>query len=152
MMLGGRVIILVTISYAAFIFYSSSLPSVPIPSDHGLIYKIFSFMKGIGLEFLAYPFYPVMRYTDKFFHLLLYMGFGILLNASFRQYYQRQPAACSLIAGTLYGISDEIHQIFVPGRTASFLDLSADIAGLVFAQIIVSLYFMLMKFRKSSSQ
>lgn len=34
---------------------------------------------------------------------------------------------------TLYGVSDEIHQSFVPGRDASVLDLITDLVGALFA-------------------
>lgn len=34
------------------------------------------------------------------------------------------------IVAFLYGISDEIHQSFVPGRDASFLDLGVDLLGI----------------------
>jgi VanZ family protein len=30
----------------------------------------------------------------------------------------------------LFGISDEVHQFFIPGRTASAFDLGLDVAGI----------------------
>lgn len=45
-----------------------------------------------------------------------------------------------IIASALYGVSDEVHQIFVPGRTASIDDWIADVVGAIltipFAHII----------------
>jgi len=35
----------------------------------------------------------------------------------------------SMISASLYGISDEIHQSFVPSRDAELLDVVADILG-----------------------
>ncbi len=32
----------------------------------------------------------------------------------------------------LFAVSDEIHQSFVPGRTASFMDIGLDLLGIVF--------------------
>ena len=43
-----------------------------------------------------------------------------------------------LIAG-FYGASDELHQWFVPGRTADFQDWGADIAGAATALIVIAL-------------
>ena len=38
-----------------------------------------------------------------------------------------------ILAGlVLFAVSDEIHQSFVPGRTASFMDIGLDLVGIVF--------------------
>ncbi len=37
----------------------------------------------------------------------------------------------TIIICTLYGMSDEFHQSFIPGRCASFADLIADILGAI---------------------
>ena len=37
----------------------------------------------------------------------------------------------SMISASLYGISDEIHQSFVPARYGSFSDVIADMIGAV---------------------
>jgi len=146
-MRSSRLFILPTIVYAAFIFYLSSLPSHLLPGDKRLIYQIFLMVKQSGLEFLAYPLYPAVKHPDKFVHLVLYFGFGILLNASFRFSNYSYPSVYAFFVGALYGISDEIHQIFVPGRTASILDFTADVVGLVAAQIII-LIFIVLRSRK----
>jgi VanZ like family len=38
-------------------------------------------------------------------------------------------AAAAIIVATLYGVSDEFHQVFVPGRTADRYDVLADCIG-----------------------
>jgi len=42
-------------------------------------------------------------------------------------------AAWTVAASTLYGMSDEFHQMFVPGRTAAWDDVAADFRGAVLA-------------------
>ena len=37
----------------------------------------------------------------------------------------------AIVISSLYGVSDEYHQIFVPGRTFDVLDMAADAAGSV---------------------
>ena len=40
-------------------------------------------------------------------------------------------ALFAVLAGVLWGVLDEIHQAFVPGRSADLLDLVADSVGIV---------------------
>jgi VanZ family protein len=37
----------------------------------------------------------------------------------------------AIIISTLYGVSDEYHQVFVPGRTFEYFDIAADAIGSV---------------------
>ena len=53
--------------------------------------------------------------------------------------WKSKPAACILIvciAAACYGASDEIHQIFVPGRDASVYDWIADCTGALAASLV----------------
>ena len=43
----------------------------------------------------------------------------------------------ALAVGAAYAASDEIHQAFVPGRSADPFDFAVDVAALVLAVIIV---------------
>ena len=46
----------------------------------------------------------------------------------------------SILLSSLYGISDEIHQSFVPYRTADVMDALADIIGSAFGVGVLSLW------------
>jgi VanZ family protein len=70
---------------------------------------------------------------DKIGHALSYAVLTALCWRALRQSHAPSPglaAGCAAIA-VAYGISDEVHQMFVPGRTASLADLAADAAGAV---------------------
>jgi VanZ family protein len=123
--------------YAGMIFWLSSLSFPPNPLRPVILLHLYEMLKSAGVEFLAYPFYVAYRYPDKFVHTLLYMGFGFVLNPAVRNTLNRHPEATSIIVGTIYGASDEFHQMFVPHRSASLADLAADFVGLVISQIIV---------------
>jgi VanZ family protein len=71
--------------------------------------------------------------SDKLGHFLAYVILGVLVT---RGVAGRLPtrlswrtALLSLCVTIAYGISDEIHQIYVPGRTADIYDVAADAAG-----------------------
>ena len=76
---------------------------------------------------------PSFEYSDKLLHFGAYAVMGILFyrayqTLSFRNNIQLL-VLLSMISASLYGISDEIHQSFVPERQGSFSDVMADILG-----------------------
>ena len=93
--------------YAALIFISSSMSHPEI-----------------GIEV---PFF------DKALHLLSYSILGcLLLRALLKSDYnlsRGQLVFLAILFSTLYGISDEFHQYFVPGRTACVSDAVFDLFG-----------------------
>jgi len=137
-------------AYAVSIFYLSSLSAPPSPPSLGFLFGVVHFLEDLGLEFLIYPFYLAYRYPDKFAHLMLYLGFGLLLNRavsnSQNSIVSKYPVFFSLSIGTLYAITDEVHQAFVPYRTPSSIDLLADFFGLLIAQLLILVYFGIKKF------
>lgn len=80
-------------------------------------------------------------YPDKVMHAILYAGFGLLLYPVLKNSpyptMSKHALLVAIIIGTLYGASDEFHQSFVPGRTASIDDLYADTIGLTIAQTVI---------------
>lgn len=76
---------------------------------------------------------------DKLAHFLAYGLLGVLLSRSLRPMKVETWQRIILITGltTLYGISDEYHQSFVPGRDVSALDVLADgVGGFLAAQVL----------------
>ena len=71
--------------------------------------------------------------SDKGAHALLYSGLGALLvrahAGGWRPPVTLRIAAAAIAVATLYGISDEVHQYFVPPRQAEVRDLLADAIG-----------------------
>ena len=93
------------LAYMAAIFYVSSLPDAPLPS-------------GV---------------SDKSGHSMAYAGLGIVVARAFAGGLGRRlslkGAATAVLLTIAYGVSDEFHQWFVPGRTPEVLDALADAAG-----------------------
>lgn len=70
---------------------------------------------------------------DKFLHMVEYGILGYLIIRALMGSEVKLPHGkliiLAVIFATLYGASDEIHQIFVPGRTADIFDLLSDFIG-----------------------
>ena len=151
-----RVFAIITGAYAVFLFYLSSLSSPPELPEFGFLYAFAYQLKDWGLSFLVYPFYFAYRHPDKFAHFVLYTGLGLLLsptlNGSKSGVLSKYAAPLSIFIGTLYGVTDEFHQSFVPYRSASSGDLCADFMGLVFAQFLILIYFGIKRWLKSKKK
>ncbi|MFA5550030.1 MAG: VanZ family protein [Trueperaceae bacterium] len=70
--------------------------------------------------------------ADKIGHASAYAVLGGLLTLA-----TGRPWLAVLLA-TLFGISDEIHQYFVPGRHADVLDVAADAVGALIGALVVA--------------
>lgn len=81
---------------------------------------------------------PVFPFSDKVIHFLLYTPLGVLFCRAFGTLKSRTwvTIILSVSASILYGASDEIHQVFVPSRTAELSDLLADALGSLFGVIL----------------
>jgi len=64
-------------------------------------------------------------------YFILAVLLGKTLKAQWPEHSQRRRIAASVIVATLYAISDEWHQSFVPSRTASAVDVAIDAGGAI---------------------
>ena len=94
------------------IFYASSIQNAEIVAD------------------------PVADFgVRKIVHFFVYFVLYILFFKATKNY------KISLVLTILYGISDEIHQYFVPTRGAKVFDVVIDSLGALFANILLWKYF-----------
>ena len=81
--------------------------------------------------------------SDKLLHGLEYGVLGILLYRAFHQTMRTLGSiSLAIICAVVFGISDEIHQWFVPNRQIDIWDLLADTLG---ASIFIVLWVFLTK-------
>lgn len=78
--------------------------------------------------------YPVVSisFADKIVHCGVYGLLGLLCYRGLIQTTRLRPVGALLISMLLalaYGITDEIHQLFVPYRSSEVLDVAADVVG-----------------------
>ena len=93
------------IAYAGIIFYFSSL-SNPLPQ---------------GL--------PTFNYMDLLMHAGEYFILSLLLLRALRHSLAKRPFLLSVVIASLYGVTDEVHQLFVPGRYFAVSDIMANAFG-----------------------
>lgn len=136
--------LVLTCTYAISLSYLSSVSSIAPLSEQGFLFGLVHFFEDMGLKRLVYPFSLAYLYPDKFAHVILYLGFGLLLYQTLKRskngVLNNHAALLSVLLGTLFAVTDEVHQAFVPYRSASSMDLIADVVGLLFAQLLILLY------------
>lgn len=96
------------LGYAGLIFFLSSQSTLPVPEG------IWNF--------------------DKAIHCAEYGGFAFLIARALRPH--ARAAVIAVILATLYGVSDELHQSFVPGRSSDVFDVLADGVGAALGALI----------------
>ena len=75
----------------------------------------------------------VIHFSDKVLHVAEYAVLGALcyraLRGSGYDSWRQQAIPAAILLASLYGVTDEVHQAFVPFRDSSWLDWLADTAG-----------------------
>lgn len=101
------------IVWATFLFVLSSIPDLSFPV------QIFS-------------------WDDKIHHAVAYMPLGLLLLRGIVGRKESRPRDLwlAIAIGSLYGMLDEVHQYFVPGRHMDWTDALADVVGVVLGSLI----------------
>lgn len=99
---------------------------IPVALVMGIIFFL-SHQKGSSLPL------PSIPYIDKLAHFLIYsLLAGTALFAfpsSMRLGHPERKVVAVMIFCLIYGITDELHQAFIPERDASIWDLFADFLG-----------------------
>lgn len=116
-----KIALLISILIAVFIFYISSLTFSPSQGGSAIPFK--SVLYHIGVFFLFSFFLAVSLTKGKYKSLII-------------------P---SVLISIIYGISDELHQVLVPGRHASLGDVFLNTLGIITAS---SLYLAFIAFRE----
>ena len=113
---------IITLIIAVMIFYISSLTFGP------------SGAPGRGTNI-----YAILYHIFAFFFLALFLAISMVRGKN------KALLFLVIILSAAYGISDELHQFFVPGRNSALSDVFLDSVGIIFAVII---YFITVEYRK----
>ncbi len=125
---------IISILLMGFIFVQSSLPADVSMRESSFLVPFVRNLFKIDAESAS----TIIR---KFAHFIEYgfLGASLTLTAN-RFWITEPPKQCGLnafIIGSIYSITDELHQVFVDGRSCEFRDIMIDMGGVLFGVLIV---------------
>lgn len=107
------------IGFCVLIFWQSSYPGV-----------------------ISEPFFP---HDDKVIHFIIYTVLSALTARALEKealpWSIKHICLAAMAFSIIFGLSDEIHQAFVPSRCASFFDFLADCGGSMAGSLFMAGYF-----------
>lgn len=81
------------------------------------------------------------HFVRKFAHFFSYMILGIFVSNALHKSGSKKVILYSLVFCVVYAVSDELHQIFVPGRGCQLKDVIIDSAGSLTGILLAKEYF-----------
>ncbi len=129
------------ISLMGFIFSMSAEPAVESTETSGktlraifnIIYRGFKDFDEAKQQYIIEQNQHFIRKTA---HFSVYTLLGMLVSLAIAQH-TNKFSLISYGTGTLYAISDEIHQLYVPGRSGQISDVLLDSAGVALGCILI---------------
>ena len=110
----NKIACLITIIIAILIFYMSSLTSKQTPGNGS-------------------------SKNTVFYHIAAFFFFALFLGISIIKGKNKKFLFLPVVISIFYGISDEFHQFFVPGRSCSFSDVLLDTTGILLASLFYTI-------------
>lgn len=141
-----KIFLVLGIIWMIIVFYFSSQVGESSSNTSGsivnIILNIFPSLSG-----QADTLHTVIR---KLAHFTIYLIGGVIYINLFKAYNIKNTKSFlySLLVCTIYAITDEIHQYFVPGRACMVTDVMIDVLGAVFGCIV---YLAILTFNKEKS-
>lgn len=130
--------IILTLAVMVFIFVQSALPGEVSGAESNVIVQFISGLTGISAESLG-------LFVRKAAHFTEFMILGMCLALNVKDRLQLKAAALdfgrlwpsSWLMATVYAVTDEIHQLFVPERACAFADVCIDSCGAALGAFVV---------------
>lgn len=69
-------------------------------------------------------------------HCLEFTGLSLLFNIALFQTNKKKMPVWAILLTSLYAVTDEIHQLFVPGRSCQFSDWVIDTCGAILGTLV----------------
>ena len=129
--------------WAGVIFYASAKTGADFNSGNGIIAACAKWLAGVLSDALGGPVDP-----SPVGHFAEYLVFGALLaNALLctarvrdgQPGWLSRPVALSVGIAAAYALTDELHQLFVPGRSCDPVDWAVDVCAALLGALLVHL-------------
>lgn len=79
---------------------------------------------------------------DKVAHIGAFLAYGLCVQFAYlgiaESPAKKRIVLYTILISALFGASDEIHQYFVPGRTADIIDFIADVTGASLSLLLIT--------------
>lgn len=129
---------ILVIAWMVIIFKFSSDPGEISDGKSGLIIEV---INSLGIN-ISNTLGSVTNFAiRKMGHIGEYFILTLLLIWALKEHFKVEKVYCTSILITfLYACSDEIHQLFVPGRAGRFSDVLIDLFGGILAVFIIKVF------------
>jgi len=128
---------IITLIWMGIIFYLSSQSAAQSAYlSTGIQNRLLSFLIHFMPNIEKMELSNLNFYIRKNAHFMAYFILGVLTYFSLVQSEVRKPANLALIICFLYAVSDEVHQLFTPGRSGQFRDVLIDSTGSVLGVLL----------------
>ncbi len=116
-----------------------------LPFDPNIRPQFVASVAGLDIQFSSPPvssgtFGLLHAFLRGLAHLIEYAIFALLLyglpGEKSRGLWRPRRAIFCIVVATVYSLTDEFHQLFVPGRHASLLDCGFDTIGAALAMLV----------------
>lgn len=132
-------------AWAVFIFFMSAHTGSDLNQGDGLVAYIKQWLNALQAQIFG----PDVDVISSLAHFCEYFILGILLMVALKRHVRISPAFLIAIAiASAYGITDEIHQIFVPDRVCDPIDWLVDTTGATLGAFAMFLYYRFSEPRK----
>ena len=122
--------IVLLILWMLFIFMMSHTSATDSSNQSGLItYFLNNILKINNVEILE----VIIR---KCAHLFEYFVLGVLIINCIKDYKINKIVFIAIILCMLYACTDELHQLFIPGRSGNVIDITIDTLGSIIGIIL----------------
>jgi VanZ family protein len=103
----------------------------------GIKEKIFSFLSLFFPDIQTGNIDGIDYFIRKNAHFFAYLFLGILTCLAVTKSLWQRPFFVAMIVCVLYAISDECHQLFVPGRSGQLSDVILDSSGALLGIVLI---------------